>query len=265
MLASEIRPWLQRAARLGYFAKGAVYLATGFLALRAGLGGRGKITDSRGAMREWLDQPFGEVLLAIVGAGLFGYAAWKTIQFGKNPERGGNGGVFQRAYYGVSAVIHAGLGYSAIRLALGDGSAAGGDTTRSWTAWLLAQPLGRWLVGIVAVAVLVAGFAQFRTAVNARFRKKLTSLDGRQRKWVTRLGRLGYSARGVVFALIGLFLLHAAWEADSSEAGGFGEALRTIARQPYGAALLTVTAAGLMAYGALAWVMARYRELRVET
>jgi hypothetical protein len=38
--AWQASPWLGRLARLGYLAKGAVYVAIGFLALREALGAR---------------------------------------------------------------------------------------------------------------------------------------------------------------------------------------------------------------------------------
>ena len=55
----EAGPWIERLARLGYAAKGLVYVLVGFLALRTALGRGGEITDSEGALRTLLDQPFG--------------------------------------------------------------------------------------------------------------------------------------------------------------------------------------------------------------
>ena len=51
----------------------------------------------------------------------------------------------------------------------------------------------------------------------------------------TGVGILGHLARLVVFALIGLFLLEAAWEFDPKEARGLDGALMELAQQPYGA------------------------------
>ena len=72
-------PWLGRLARLGYVAKGVVYLVIGFLALCEALGG-GKTADPGGAMKIIGSQPFGGVMLALLAVGLACYALWKLVQ-----------------------------------------------------------------------------------------------------------------------------------------------------------------------------------------
>ena len=52
-------------ARMGYGARGVVYLMIGGLALLTAFGEGGKTTDSRGAITEIMQQPFGEILLTI--------------------------------------------------------------------------------------------------------------------------------------------------------------------------------------------------------
>jgi hypothetical protein len=61
------------------------------------------------------------------------------------------------------------------------------------------------------------------------------------------LGR--FVARSLVFTMIGVFLLYAALDANSREAKGVAGALQVIQQQPYGSALLGITAAGLLAFG----------------
>ena len=86
-------------------------------------------------------------------------------------------------------------------------------------------------------------------------------MSAREDTWATRAGRLGYAARGVVSGVIGAFLVQAAVQTDPDKALGLGGALRTLARQPFGPYLLGAVAAGLMAYGAFMFVMARYRKI----
>jgi hypothetical protein len=67
--------------------------------------------------------------------------------------------------------------------------------------------------------------------------------------WVDRVARLGFCARGVVYAVIGLIALQmvtngATGGADASKTG----ALREIAERPFGRALLLVLAVGLAGY-----------------
>jgi hypothetical protein len=72
---------------------------------------------------------------------------------------------------------------------------------------------------------------------------------------------LGYAARGIVFLVIGGFLLVAAWQSDASEARGLGGALAALQAQPFGQALFTVVALGLAAFGAFEFAEARYRHI----
>jgi hypothetical protein len=107
--------------------------------------------------------------------------------------------------------------------------------------------------------------AQVYRAVTAKFREPLKSqeMSARMVTWVTSLGRVGFIARGVVFASIGLFLIEAAWHADPKEARGLGGALRTLERQPFGLWVLGAVAVGLMCYGLYMVVLARYRRVRL--
>jgi hypothetical protein len=65
----------------------------------------------------------------------------------------------------------------------------------------------------------------------------------------------------VVLGVIGAFLVQAAVQTDPDKALGLDGALRTLACQPFGPYLLGAVAAGLMAYGAFMFVMARYRKI----
>jgi Domain of Unknown Function (DUF1206) len=77
--------------------------------------------------------------------------------------------------------------------------------------------------------------------------KRRLQLRPRQRRVLAALGR--FVARSLVFTMIGVFLLYAALDANSREAKGVAGALQVIQQQPYGSALLGITAAGLLAFG----------------
>jgi hypothetical protein len=90
---------------------------------------------------------------------------------------------------------------------------------------------------------------------------QLTDAGARHRDWVVRIGRAGYSARGIAFMMIGGFLIGAALHANPAEAIGLDGALAALAAQPFGPYLLGLVAAGLAAYGVFALVEARYRRM----
>lgn len=77
----------------------------------------------------------------------------------------------------------------------------------------------------------------------------------------TWLGRAGMGARGVVFGIIGGFLLYAALRSDPNEARGLAGAFKILAQQPFGLWLLGIVAAGFVAYGLYQFFEARYRRV----
>src|SRR5215212_147139 len=57
--SGERERWLVRFGRLGYLAKGLVYIVVGFLATQAAVGSGGETTDIKGALQTIGDAPFG--------------------------------------------------------------------------------------------------------------------------------------------------------------------------------------------------------------
>jgi hypothetical protein len=79
-----------------------------------------------------------------------------------------------------------------------------------------------------------------------------------------RAGQVGLTARGVVFGIIGIFLIQAALRARPEEARGLSGALRALEQQPYGPYVLGAVALGLVAYGLYMFVEARYRRMKID-
>jgi hypothetical protein len=260
-------PWLEGFGRFGYLGKGLVYALVGVLAAQAAMGAGGATTDARGALHQIIEATFGEFLLAGTALGLVGYGLWRFVQASMDTENKGANvqGVLTRATYVVIGVTHIGLALSALQLLLGsDVDSSGGDTAaHDRTAWLLSQPLGQWLVGLVGIVLIGVGLYQWYQAYDAGFRDqlKLAEMSGTQERWVTCIGRLGFAARGIVFGIVGALLMAAAVHAAPGEARGLGGALATLAEQPFGSWLLGVVAVGLIAYGGYVLVEARYRRM----
>lgn len=255
--------WIDRTARIGYATKGLVYVVIGILAVGAAFNVGGSTEGARGAILEIASQPFGRILLALTGAGLFGYSLWRFIAAGVDPEGNGSDakGIMKRLGYAVSGVIYLGLAIWAARIVLGGGSGnSGGGSEDAWTAKLMAQPFGVWLVALVGAVIVAVGLHHFYRAYSASFMRRYDhgAMNQRQRLWARRLGRFGLSARGVTFVIIGGFLIQAARQSDPSETGGLAEALRTLEQQAYGPWLLGIVAAGFVAYGAYCMSRARF-------
>jgi len=263
-MSKSSRPSIEMLARLGYGARGAVYCLVGGLALLAALGNGGQTGGSRGALQSLLAQPFGKIWLAAIALGLVGFAVWRAAEALTDADHRGTSwkALGVRAVHLVSAGVYGSLSFFAASLALGRRTTTGGEdqAARDWTAWLLGQPFGLWLVGLAGLAVVGAGLAFIARGWRGNVANYL-ALSPETRRWALPLGRLGFAARGVVFILVGGFLGLAAVHGRSSEARGLGGALQSLQSQPYGWALLAVTAAGLFAFGLFGFVQARYRRI----
>ena len=262
----EASPEIVWLGRFGYGAKGVVFIIVGFLAAYAA-GGAGAANDgTKSALQYIVTLPFGQFLLGAVAVGLAGHALWRLVQAFMDTENKGSEakGIVARGAYFIIALIYIGLAFSAVKIILGARSASG-IWTQSWTAWLLAQPFGQWLVGFAGAVVIGVGLYQFYRTYSAKFREKLllSEMNKTEEIWATRIGRFGYAARGVVFCIIGFFLVLAAYQSDAGESRGLGGALRAIEQQPYGQWLLGIVAAGFISYGLFMFVLAKYRRMVV--
>lgn len=262
--AQRARPWMERLARLGYATEGAVYTLIGLLAAGATFGTGGRATGQRGVFEVVAGSPFGGVLLGLIAVGFLGYALWRSVQAIMDPDGEGTDvkALGKRLGYGVSALVYAGLAFSAAGLVLGTASDSGGSPD-DWTALLLSWPLGQELVVGVGAAVVGVGLHELYQAYEAEFLQylKLGEMDEKARKWTERWGRIGIAARGIIFGVVGTFLIRAALQYDPQQARGLGGALQTLAQQPLGRWLLGAVALGLVAYGLFMLSVARYRDI----
>ncbi|GAB4460565.1 MAG: DUF1206 domain-containing protein [Armatimonadaceae bacterium] len=265
----EAKPWVERLARLGYSARGIVYITIGWLAILAAMGRGGETTGSGGALQTIAQQPLGTFLLIVIAVGLVGYAIWRLVQGVSDPEHEGTDaeGIAKRIGYVGSGLAYGGLALTAIGILRGTSNGGSQDSSaENATQTLMAQPFGQWLVGIAGGVVITVGLIALYIAYKEKFRDrlKLEEMSSTEVTWATRAGKMGYAARGIVYGIIGIFLINAALQADPNEARGLDGALQTLAQQPYGPWLLGIVALGLVAFGVYSFVEARYRLIRVE-
>lgn len=255
--------WL---ARLGVATRGIVYGLVGWLALLAAFHVGGTTTDRKGAIMAIYQQPFGVFLLIVVAIGLVGYALWNILRSLLDTDHKGTDKkalVSRIAYFGI-AISYGALAFAVLNLLLGRGSGKSSDqSTQDWTATLLKQPFGVFLVVLVGLIVLGVGISQFYQAYKASFTRhtNTTAMSATMRTWFKRFGQFGLAARGIVFVIISIFLIIAAFQRNAGEAKGLGGALNELSTQPYGQFLLAIVGLGFIAYGLYSLIEARYRQV----
>ncbi|KAA5542595.1 DUF1206 domain-containing protein [Roseiconus nitratireducens] len=262
----QVPSWVETLGRFGHIAKGVVYFIMGFLAFKLAIGAGGETAGARDAIREIGQQPYGRVLLGLTAIGLLGYTAWRWVQAGKDTEGVGTDakGLVKRTGYAISGGSYLLLGCFAGSLALGMGG--GGQSGGNGPSFLMDSTGGRVLLGIIAAIVIGTGIYFIIKGYKAKFMEKynLAEMSNRFRQLAFHAGRTGLITRGVAVIIIGGFFLSAAWSGTrGGEIGGMGDALATIASQPYGKILIGITGFGLMAYAVHMILMGVYRRFNV--
>lgn len=257
----------EKIARFGIATKGAVYCLVGGLATMTAFNVGGKKAGVIGSLEYLSNQPFGQILLGAVSLGLMGFVFWLFYQAFKDPDNNRKGvkKVIKRVGYFVSALFHAFIAYTALKLAISSpGSGSGGSSKESMIQELLSQPFGRILIGFIAVVILGKGVYDIYLAYSGKFKKKVKNaqLDYGTRKYIVETGKVGYTARGIVIAIIAYLTLKVAFTANPEGSGGTGDAL-TFLQNEMGSVVVAVIAIGLIAYGVFMFVIARYSRIAI--
>jgi hypothetical protein len=257
-------PWLERLERFGFIVRGIIYFVPGMLALQLALGSRGAVVSQTGAIEMIGHQPFGRALLVVVAVGLASYALWGVIRAVFDPLGKGHSphGLAKRFGYATSALAYMAFFVATFRYLTG----TLGHIARpyDWTAGLLAHPFGALILGIVGLCWIGgSGIAEIARGWRGSFQHDLDlgRMSPGERRWGIPLGRFGIVARGVVFTVIGILMVNAAFHAGSQHADGMEGALLTLAHQPFGKLLLAAAGLGLVAFGLFSALCARWARM----
>jgi hypothetical protein len=246
-------------ARFGLAVRGFVYLVIGWIAVQIALGHRSQEANQRGALATVAQHSYGKALLWILGFGFAAYALWRLSEaaFGTAAEGRKAGPRVQSL---VRALVYAFFAVTTFSFIAGTSAQSQSQQQASETAKLMKHGYGRWLVGVVGVIVVVVGLSMVVEGLGRKFEKQLrmTELHGATRTVVVRLGMIGTTARGVVFAVAGALAVEAAVNYDAAKSTGLDGALRTLADRTYGPWLLGALALGLIAFGIYGLAAARF-------
>jgi Domain of Unknown Function (DUF1206) len=258
-------PALKLLERLGYVVRGALYVAMGFLALRLALQQPGgAATDLSGSLVYLISHPFGKLILFVIIIGLAAYSIWGLIRAVFDPLHRGSdaSGYLERLGFVTSAVSYGAIVIFGLNILVGAGGTANDSTQKSISS-LMNHPAGgalTLLLGLVAIGIAIG---QFVDAYRAGFKNDLKGAEMSQteRNVATALGRFGMFARGVIFLVIGWFIVQAGIQHDPSQVQGFGGAFLFLLAKPYGHLILGIVALGFVALGLHSWACARWIRL----
>ncbi len=254
---------MELVARAGIVSRAVNYLVLAVLVAAILVGSGNHEVDRRGAVEALAGAPLGRILLVLLCIGVLAYIAWQLLRAAaRRSDEGQGANAGRRLLALATAVIYAGFLVTIVRVLLGSSSQSPQAQQDSLTARVMSATGGRILVGAIGVGLVVAGLALGAYAATRKFEKPLNlrRLSERGRRTVTVTGIAGQAARGLVFVIIGGFILSAAMADDASRSKGLDAALKTLAAGRFGALLLVVVALGFVAFGVYSLLDARYRE-----
>ena len=259
------QPAYRSLARAGYVLRAFLYAYMGYVALRIAITGAVRSADQQASLVAIAGFPFGRILLITAVVLLFAYALWGFVRGVYDPlDRGDDAkGIATRVAFALSGFAYVALAFFAIGLLTHGASGKQPDQITQLTERVLGAPAGIIVAVLAGVVAVAAGLGQFVEAYRSTFQRDLKRRQmSRREKQVTQvLGQFGFVSRGLVFVLMGWFIVLAAIEHNAHEARGFSGVFAYLLVQSYGRPLLAVLGLGFIALGLHSLALARYIRL----
>jgi len=250
---------IKHIARTGYVAKGTVYALTGILTFGAAIGLGQSSEGKLGVLKFLQEQPFGNVLLGIMGLGLLCYAFWRFFQSIQDPEDIGSDAkaVGKRIGFFFSGLVYLGLGaYSVYQTLKPTSRGSSGSGSMIPTEYM------DYIFYTVAIGLAIKAIFQFVKAYTGKFLRKfhLDSMSNvNTRKTIKWLGYAGMVSRGIVVGIVAYIFIRAADTASKGDIKGTSDAFSLLRQNSEGPWLVGLVAFGLICYGAYMFIMVKYR------
>lgn len=258
-------PAYKALARAGYIMRAFLYGFMGLVALGIAISGTATSADQQASLLAIAGFPLGRLVLIACVAFLAAYALWGFIRAFYDPlQRGDDAkGIATRVAFAFSGCAYLGLTLFAIGLLTHGGNSHHPDEIQQLAERVLRAPAGIVLAEVAGLIAIAAGLGQVYEAYRATFQQDLKrrQMSKDEQRVTQALGQFGFVSRGLVFVLMGWFILLAALQHNARQARGFSGIFAYLLTQPYGRPILGILALGFIALGVHSLALARYIRL----
>lgn len=268
-IAEEVveRPWVRTLSRIGFIAKGVLFVVVGASAVLLAVGLRGgRIADPVGAMAAIAQYPFGKFLLALLIVGAVGHGVWNILRGIADVDETGKGikGIIARSASVGIGIFYLILAVTAFQIVVFYYDSVENGKGEEMVAWLfLSVPLGAVIILLIALGFFGAAAHECYSGLTGKFQEnyKTWKLSPGIEKIVSLLGVISFTTRAALYMMVGYFFFLAANLNDAGQAQGMDGALLALAQSRFGTILLFVFGFGLVCHGVLAFFEAKYRRI----
>ena len=265
--ADKASDWKEPLGRVGLVGQGVVATIVGFITIRLATGDSEQAGTNEGAIAWLAAQPLGKFLLIALTIALFALATWRILcAIMGDPVEGSE--PKDRLKYAFLGFTFGALAITCLTLTIanwteeesasGSGGSSGNEGSQKAASTIFDWPAGRWLVSLLGIGLIGYGlYHLYKEVVKKEFAERLAVDDSH---WMIKLGRVGYSAQGLIYIVLGYFFIQAAVKFDPDEAKGPSGALQELASYTWGKWLLWVIAIGLFLYGIFCICEAKFRK-----
>ncbi|WP_258803003.1 DUF1206 domain-containing protein [Pseudarthrobacter sp. NS4] len=245
-------------ARAGFAVMALLHVIVGFIAVAVAFGQPGE-AEPTGAIEQLAANPWGPFVMWTCVAACGGLSLWQaseaTLRMRGRPRKER---VAKLISSGFLAIAYGSVGLSFAGFAVGLRGDSG-DSTRDFSASLMANPLGLWLLVALGLTIVGIGIYFVVKGVRRNFKEELFHFDGTRRgRIIDTLGVTGHVAKGIALNLTGLLFVIAAAKHSPEESTGLDGSLKALRDHPFGPYLLVAIGAGFIAYGIFALIRSRF-------
>lgn len=259
--AAQAREGLSLVGRLGLAGRTGFYAILTAIVVRIALlgGGSGPQADAHGALAVVSRPLIGKVAIGAVALGFVLFGIGRLVGAAKDHSVSGA----RRAMTVLQGLFYLALADVPCSYLAGNTATGSQQQQQQTTARLLGLPGGK--VALIAVGVILIAVCaqQIRGALAQDFRDGLAieSSPAVVRRLASWSGRVGISARALVFLPVGIFLIVSALQGNPNHSYGTDGELLKLSGHRWGIAVLCAVAAGLAVFVVYSAIETRYRDV----